>query len=391
MVSVHEAKQIIDTQTILKRAVYELSSDLVGMVLAGDITAQCNVPSFDNSAMDGYAFCFQKDKASYQITQKIKAGEVSENPIGLDEAARIYTGAPIPMGTDTVIQQEIVSIQEGRISFDPQRIRYGANVRLQGSQCRQGDIVAKAGSLITPGMIGLMASVGATHIPAYIPPKISIITTGDELITLKDSLTYGKIYNSNSVALQAYCKQLNIQIQSVRHIPDDPDITLEHITDCLASCDMLILTGGISVGDYDYIRSSLNLAGVTQRFYKVKQKPGKPLFFGNKDNTLVFALPGNPAAVLACFNQYIKPCIRKMMGFSAVWEPDAVLPLQNTYQKHTGLTHFAKAYTNQSLVRILSGQQSFDLLPFNESNCFAEIPEDIAEAEPNSLLSIYYW
>lgn len=389
MLSVKEAKQLL-AQHISRTTVVELLlQDALNLVLAHDVKSNIHVPPFDNSAMDGYAFQYQPKKSHFKITQNIQAGDYSKKDITSEEAARIFTGAAIPKGCDTVIQQELCTISDGNISFDISKVKKGANIRLCGSQNNKGDLVVKAGTVIRPGVIGLLASVGITTIPVFSRPSVAIIVTGNELQENGSVLEDGHIYNSNEPALNAMLRSIDINDISSSWVKDDKAWLNERVHTYLENNDILILSGGISAGDYDFVRESLNHAGVEELFYKVKQKPGKPLLIGKKKNKLIFALPGNPAAVISCFYQYVKPSILAMIGFENTFFPDAVMPLADTISKKKGLTYFMKAKKVNGTLKVLPGQDSFNLLPFADADCFMAVDEEAEHLSLGTLMEIY--
>lgn len=392
MVTVNEAKRIIAENIELSSASNLSLQKAIGLTLAADVKSAICVPPFDNSAMDGFAFKSVANNGDLVVSQSIKAGDYPSTALPAGEAARIFTGAPIPEGADTVIQQEFVKINGDKIEFDASRAVRGTNVRFKGAQCKAGEIIAGIGCAITPGLIGLLVSAGVSKVFAYLPPSVAIIATGSELRPPGSYLRYGEIYNSNSPALQAYLEQIGIKNIGTFYVSDDLNLLKEKIAYCLERFDILILSGGISVGEYDYVQNALADSGTQTLFYKVKQKPGKPLLVGKKNKKWVFALPGNPAAALVCFNQYIKPCIKGMTtGRNDIFKPDYRLPVANSFKKKDSLTYFLKSKITNGEAIILSGQDSFNLLPFNEANCFAEAEEQIELLEAGTVVNIYKW
>ncbi len=389
MVSVNEALQILAQQVIKMPNVDVLLSRSLNHVLSADVKSKIDVPPFDNSAMDGYAFLFQPDKNSFQISQNIQAGDYSVKTILPENAARIFTGAAIPKGCDTVIQQELCTVSNGIVSFDNSQIKKGQNIRLQGSQNKNNDIIAKTGNIIRPGNIGLLASVGVTSVSVYDIPSVGIIVTGNELQQNGTTLQPGHIYNSNEPALLALLENLGIKKYASCWVRDEKELLQKKINEYLEQHDVLILSGGISAGDYDIVRETLLSAGVKELFYKVKQKPGKPLFVGKKDNKLIFALPGNPAAVITCFYLYVKPSLLSMMGYENTFLPHAVMPIANDLYVKKGLTYFMKARKLNNQLVILPGQDSFNLLPFAEADCLFAIEESIEYVPANTLVEVY--
>jgi len=391
MISVKQAKKI------LSEICWQLDSEILnvveasGRVISKNIFTSIDVPSFDNSAMDGYAILYEKDKTSYDVYDTIQAGDTNMHELKKGAAARIYTGAPIPKGANAVIQQELVTLNNNEINFEPGCIEQGANVRNQGSQCKVGDMIVKENTKITPGIISLLISVGIVEISVYKNPKIKIIVTGNELVEPGNCINRGQIYNSNEPAIIAYLKMLGIHMVNSIRVKDDKDQLQKEISEALNKVDILILSGGISVGDYDFVYETLQKEDVDILFYKIKQKPGKPILAAKKNETLIFALPGNPAAVLTCLNQYVKPCVKYMRGFKEIFNRKTLLPLAHFWEKKGAMANILKAVVKNGKVYILHGQDSFNLLPFKEANSFVLLHENEMIKNKGELVEVYNW
>jgi molybdopterin molybdotransferase len=391
MISVTEAKNILQN-SVQPSPIHSLPLDqAIGYVLAENIHSPIEVPLFDNSAMDGYALALSEGVDQWTVKYIIQAGESRLPDLHKGEAARIFTGAPVPAGADTVVQQEVIERTGDRISFDQSKFEIGSNIRRSGSQNKKGDLLVTAGSLITPGTIGLLASVGIAEVNVYKDPSVAIIITGNEIKDVGSVLELGQIYNSNGPVLKAYLSLLGIKNIEIYKAADERQALQEVIDLSLSKHDVVLLSGGISVGDYDFVKEGLAKAGVQELFYKIKQRPGKPLFAGIKDRKLIFALPGNPASVMTCFNQYVKPSIRQMMGHLKPWLPTAQLPIAHDFPKKEGLTFFMKAITEDGKVKTLTGQESFNQLSFGVSNCFVELSENNDIIAAGTVVNVYEW
>lgn len=362
-----------------------------GKVLANNIVAPMDVPSFDNSAMDGYAIAWEDAGESREVVGLVAAGDSELKSLQKGEAARIFTGAPIPPGADTVIQQEKILRTGNQIQFVRKDFRQGASVRLRGTQCKQGDEILKAGTQINPGTIALFASLGIAEVEIFDLPKIALVVTGNELREVGQELSPGQIYNSSGPAIQAYLTTIGVKDIQIFHAEDDFEKVILTIKEALKVSDFLLLTGGISVGDFDFVKDGLGENGVEEIFYKISQRPGKPLFAGKKEGKVVFALPGNPASVLTCFLNYVKPSILQWVGHSDPWKPTLVLPLADLFTKSVNLTFFLKAKIENGKVQILPGQESFNLLSFGQADGLAEIPMESEFLEAGMLVSFYSW
>jgi len=391
MISVSDAKKILNERSPALPSEAVNVQDAAGRVTAADVLSEMDVPSFDNSAMDGYALRFDSGKMRYSVTRHILAGDTSKHVLSPGETARIFTGAPLPEGADTVIQQELIISENGSITFNTQEITKGANVRLKGAQCKAGDVIVKSESFITPGLVALLCSVGITKVKVYRQPAVKVIVTGNELRNPGEPLRHGEIYNTNQPAVLAYLKMLGITRMDAVQVKDDPKQLRQEIANSLAEYDALILTGGISVGEHDYVQQILLNESVETLFYKIKQKPGKPMYAGMKNGKMIFGLPGNPAAVVTCFNQYVKPALLSMMGHRAPFAPSAMLPLAHDWEKKGTLANILQARVSNGEVTLLPGQASFNLLPFAEANAFVTLHENSSSLKKGDKVETYNW
>ncbi|MCS6822931.1 MAG: molybdopterin molybdotransferase MoeA [Cytophagaceae bacterium] len=391
MISVGEAKKILCNflKPLPSSATHILRC--LGSVLAEDVCSPHDVPFFDNSAMDGYALRYSPDITTYKITQHIQAGCIPEK-LNEGEAARIFTGAPIPEFADTVVPQEIVTIKDNcLVEFSTDAVKPGANVRKKGEQCKKGQLMLKAGTILQPPHVALLASAGIAHIQVYSKPSVALIVSGNELVEPESEiLPQGYIYNSNHYTVKAFLQNLGLEVQAYKQVCDEKNLLRECIENFLSDHDVLILTGGISVGEYDYVYEILQELNVHTLFHKIKQKPGKPMYCGYRDNKLIFALPGNPASVLTCLAVYVKPSMLTMMGYKNTFCPNAHVPIAQEFKKKAGISQFLKAKIKDSMVYILGGQDSFNLMPFAEADAIAEIPEELSFVEEKTIISVYY-
>jgi len=389
MISVLEARERLTGELRRSGQTGRNVAEAAGLVVCSDIRSPIDVPSFDNSAMDGYAVAFGGSRDRWDVVTEIPAGSSSAYSVKEGEAARIYTGSPMPPGADTVIPQELTERNGNTVFLLSNRIEKAANVRYTGSQVKAGELVLKTGTVLTPGGVGLLSSVGLATVPVYAPPVVSVIVTGSELREAGSSLEPGAIYNSNGPMLQAALSVLGISPCHIGRSCDDEAQLRQLIEKELDRSDLIVISGGISVGDYDFVRTSMARLGVNELFYQVRQRPGKPLYAGKSGEKWVFALPGNPASVLTCFNQFVKPCLKFMMGHDQVWLPDLVLPLAADCPKKQGLTFFMKAVTENGRVRLLSGQQSFNLAAFAQADCLVELGEETDFVSAGTPVNIF--
>jgi molybdopterin molybdotransferase len=390
-IAIQEAKEILKGLSLSGRKVLLPLQKALGSWTASPIHAPMQVPSFDNSGMDGYAFAWADGGDSRQLAQVVQAGTFPDFTLQPGTAVRIFTGAPVPKGADTIVQQEWVRVDGDRIFFDLEKLTQGMNLRRAGSQCEQGQLILHEGTRITPGTLGLLASLGVAEVTVFAAPQVSIVLTGDEVVEVGQALQPGQIYNANGPALLGYLSQLGITEVKIFKVKDDPNEVIRVIGEALATSDVLLLTGGISVGDFDFVKEGLAQNGVETLFYKVKQKPGKPLLAGVKGNQLVFALPGNPASVLTCFMQYVKPSLGQWMGNPAAWEQPRSYPLATNWEKQVKLTVFLKARLVSGQAKVMPGQESFNLLSFGSADGLIEIGEDQQSLKEGTLVWFYPW
>jgi molybdopterin molybdotransferase len=391
MISVTEARQrLLDHIPAPTPATLPLA-EANGYVLAEDVYSPLDMPSFAQSAMDGYALHFNSLQPGQPlpVVHIIQAGATDLPPLQPGQAMRIFTGAPVPPGADTVVMQEKVEVQGSTILLKDPDLTEGANVRPQASQTAKGDLAAKAGLRLSPGSIGLLAGLGIQHVQVFKNPDTAILVTGKELVKPGQPLQMGQVYESNSVTLRAALAEGGIRPTMTAHVDDEPELIYQAVVQALSTSQLVLITGGISVGDYDFVQGALQKAGVEPIFYKIKQKPGKPLYVGIKGNTLVFGLPGNPGSVLSCFYQYVVPAIRRFKGLDATTAQSTYKALTQGYSKKPGLTHFIKGIYKGDTVSITRAQESYKLSAFTESNCLVELPEEQSEFATGEAVRIY--
>ena len=366
MISVKEAIERIKDNTNKGRTQSLSINDALNHVLAEDILSPINMPPFNQSAMDGYAL-HTHSGSEYDLIGETKAGDASAYSLNSGQAIRIFTGGMIPKGADAVAKQEIVTKSGQKIVIN-EAISAQANIRPMGEQIKQGDLAFNKGTFLNAGAVGYLATLGLTHVEVYRRPQISIIATGNELTKPGQTLESGKIYESNTFMLKAALQTTGFDAK-ILTVHDDYAATRNTIEKALKASDVVLLTGGISVGDYDFVEEALNELGVQNIFYKVKQKPGKPLYFGKKEDKMIFALPGNPAAALSCFYVYVFSALNQIMGREDSDLRTLKLKLKAPYKKSPNLTHFLKAYMHDGEVEILPAQSSAMLSSFIRANC----------------------
>lgn len=296
------------------------------MVLAEDIVAPHDVPPFDNAGMDGFAVrasdvvdATADAPVKLTIHETIPAGHVASREVGPNEAAKIMTGAPIPSGADAVVQSEATDERDGEVLvYEPVKPR--RNVRGAGEDVRSGDHVFGPGTVLGAAEIGLLASLGRPSVQVHRRPRVAIIATGSELVEVAHAPGPGQIRNSNSYALRAQCQQLGIEPDVLGIVSDDYQATKRLMAEGL-EYDVLLTSGGVSVGEFDFVKNVQDELGVERRLWGVAMKPGKPLAFGVKGSTLVFGLPGNPVSTMVSFEIFVRSALLRLMGYRKTTRP----------------------------------------------------------------------
>lgn len=355
-------------------------------VLFQDVISPINMPPFRQSAMDGYAINLHED-LTYSVIGEVKAGDSYQPDLKEGEALRIFTGAPVPDAANAIVIQENVIIQSNHIVAQkyPQKEQ---NIRPLGEQIIKGEVALKKGTKLTPAAIGYLSSLGINEVSVYKDPTIAIVTTGNELVEAGEPLSCGKIYESNSSMLKSALHDLGFDAISIYKVKDHFEETYNKLKEVIAENDLVIISGGISVGDYDFVGKSLQQLDIEQIFYKVNQKPGKPLFFGKNKNTTLFALPGNPAAALTCFYMYVVPSVQKMARLD--YNLKKVMATSSThFTKKGDRPQFLKAIYNKGKVSILEGQSSAMLQTFALANALVKMPGELEEIEINDTVEVF--
>ena len=373
MVSIEEALKLVLAQegTLIPDQLPLAQS--LGCYLSENIVSPFDLPSFDNSAMDGYAVCGVHSQ--FEIVGEVAAGNTEEFQLSDGKAMRIFTGGKVPEGTTAVIMQENTKVEGTTLTVEEEVVE-GRNVRKKGDEIAKGQVVFETGYRINSASIGVLSSLGFGSVSAYQQPVIHVIATGNELIEPGEEKQEGQIYESNSQTLAAALQSQGFYCGSRQKIHDDFDAISDGIAENLEKCDVLLLTGGISVGDYDYVKAALEENDVEEIFYKVFQKPGKPLYFGRRDDQFVFALPGNPASSLTCFYIYVLPLLQKLSGGVGNGLMRVHLPIAHDFEIKFDRPVFLKSRIENNAVNILDGQGSSMIHSMSQGNAltFAKGP-----------------
>ncbi len=368
----------------------------LGRVLAEDVISPVNVPQHDNSAMDGYAVRFSDLKSDGETTLKVIgtafAGKPYDGSLGPGQAVRIMTGAVIPTDADTVIQQERAKVSGDQVAVLPVP-KKGTNTRSAGEDLRAGEAALKRGQPVRPAEIGMMASLGIGEVAVYRKLRVAFFSTGDELIAIGAPLGPGQIYDSNRYTIYGLLLRLGCDVLDMGVIRDTPQDVERAFRDAAQAADVVITSGGVSVGEADYVKQMLDRLGEVL-FWKIAMKPGRPLAYGKIGNAHFFGLPGNPVAVMVTFYQFVRDALRHLQGQTAI----APLPTQKVIctspiKKAPGRTEFQRGILSrgedgQWTVRTTGDQGSGILSSMSQANCFIILPTDLGNVPAGTTVDV---
>ncbi len=379
MISVQEAENFILSERRDYGTEKLVLTNAVGRVLSENIYADRDFPPFHRVTMDGIAIDYQGFINKNRRFKRIATQGAGVAPFALknlNECIEIMTGAVLPTNCDTIIRYEDLSVEGDFFTLLTDDVKQGQNVHIQGRDKRKGDLVLAENQVITPQLIQMAASVGATHLEVKKLPRIVILSSGDELVDIHEAPLPYQIRRSNSYTLQAALLAYNINADLL-HIPDNEEVTRKEIQNCSQNYDILILSGGISMGKFDYIPGALEAVGVQKIFHKVAQRPGKPFWFGKAENgAIVFALPGNPVSTFMCFQRYVLLWLEKNLSIEKV-KNYAVLGKNIIFKPN--LHYFAQVKLSQNeqaqtIAMPFEGNGSGDFANLTTSDAFIELP-----------------
>jgi molybdopterin molybdotransferase len=372
LISVEEAEKVITAFPVI---VYSETRPLLAAqnhILAQDIASPFAIPEFDKSAMDGYAYISDDASQSFKIIETIAAGIPPKFTITPGQCAKIMTGAMLPKGADRVVKRECTSEKNGFMKIVAED--RNRNIRRQGEDLKSGQLVLAKGTLLQAAQIAQLAQLGLAEVPTARPPRVGIITTGSELVEPGTQAGSGQIYNSNFFSLAAQINACGAAPLAMGRIADELETTAAIITSRLSQCDLLIISGGVSAGDFDFVPAAMKQAGVTLLFQKIAMQPGMPTVFGSRGDKIIFGLPGNPVSTFVIFEIFIKPLLLRLMGHD--YQP-LVAPavMAETYSRTQGArTAFVPVRYFQGRATVLAYHGSAHLHALSQANALLRVP-----------------
>ncbi len=366
----------------------------LGRVLALPVKSPIDIPSFDNSAMDGYALTYPQAEADSLTLKNIGtawAGKPFEGTIKQGECVRIMTGAVLPDGCNTVVMQEQVTVTDKTVSF-PNQITCGQNIRWQAEEIKSGDTVLKPGKLLMAVDTGLLASVGVTEVMVYRKPRVAFFSTGDELKPVGSPLNNGQIYDSNRYLINSMLTRMGVDLLDMGVITDDPVLIQAAFEQASEVADMVITSGGVSVGDADHVQDILQTKGQVN-FWRVAMKPGKPMAVGKFNKAHFFGLPGNPVSALVTFYQFTQPALKKLMGCEQYFSPIIKVRSLDTLKKFPGRQEYQRGILStddhgESVVSTTGLQGSHLLTSMSLANCFIILARESAGVSNGEFVDV---
>jgi molybdopterin molybdotransferase len=398
-----QAVRVAEAQAMALACVYPLGVEKVDLlsalhrVSAVEVTAQRHIPLDDNSAMDGYAVQHRDVAAAkpeapirLDVLEVLPAGKTPRHQITPGTAIKIMTGAPLPVGADTVVQVEHTDASATQVAIY-RAPRPGSNLRRRGEDIRQGDCVLPPQTMLRPAELGVLASIGQAQVLVYQRPRVAILATGDEIADPGDPHTAGKIINSNSYTLAG-------QVMEAGGIPvllgvaaDNREVISQRLASGLRA-DVLITSGGVSVGEFDYVRTCLDSMGFVAQFWTVAVRPGSPATFGMVDKVPVFSLPGNPVATMVTFELFVRPALLKMTGQVQLFRPRLRAVLADDIHKRQGVRTLLRGVLrqdgNHATVTTTGPQGSGILRSMSLANCLIDLPEEVTHVQHGDTVDV---
>jgi len=395
MITVEEADKIIFEQVIDYGAEIVPFELALGRVLAENIKADRDLPPFDRVMVDGIAINYKAIEngiSTFRIKTIQAAGDPPVEIEDHSECIEIMSGAMLPPSADTVIRYEDVELRAGLATLITHDIRRGQNIHYKGKDKKQGDIVAGIGDCVTPSLISLVASVGESELRVKKMPRVVILSTGNELVEVEATPSPYQVRRSNSYTIKAVLKLHDLEANSF-HMPDDPAAIKDRIKYCIENYDVIILSGGLSTGKFDYVPGVLSELQVNKLFHKVQQRPGKPFWFGKHNKgTLVFAFPGSPVATFMCLHRYFLPWLKATLGLNPA--PAEFAVLNNRLSFHYPLKYFLQVKLShnqhcQLMATPVEGNGSGDFANLADTDAFMELPAERNEFKRGEVFRVW--
>ncbi|WP_293893744.1 molybdopterin molybdotransferase MoeA [Flavobacterium sp.] len=387
MISTSEAFSILENLNYSKRIIELPLFEARNHVLAETVYSPIYMPPFRQATMDGFAISLH-DSLHYEIVGEVKAGDFFDTELKFGQAVKIFTGAAVPDSAQAVIQIEKVTITSSELQLE-ESIKPETNVRQLGAQIMKGDVALEKGTFLNPAAIGFLTGLGFTKVKAFQKPSVGIVVTGNELVSAGENLSGGKVYESNAIMLQTALFNANFNAVSLYKVNDNLENTKNTLEKAIGENDVILVSGGISVGNYDFVGKALESLKVETLFYKVNQKPGKPLLVGKQNDKIIFALPGNPAASLTCFYVYVLPTLQRRSGMDCKYGSQLNRNLTHDFIVDNPRSQFLKASITDDEVMILSHQDSGMLNSFALANALVYVADGKYQLLKGDKVSVY--
>ena len=365
--------------------------DALGLTLAEDVAADRDVPPFRNSAMDGYAVRaadVATAPAKLRVTGEIAAGATPKGGISSGEAMRIMTGAPLPDGADTIVRVEDTDNRTDTVTITvPTKL--GTSIRAAGEDLKRGETILRAGTVLRAAEIGVLATLGRARVTAIPRPRVAVLSTGDELVELDDDLAPGQIHDANRYSLSSAARAVGATPIPLGIVRDTADDLRRALRDAAERADVIVTSGGVSVGDHDHVKPVVDELG-SMDFWSIAIRPGRPLAFGEVDGKLIFGLPGNPVSSLLGFELFVRPALLKMAGRTLLHRPRVAAQIQDSLDTPPGLRFFARGIYDPAAgtVRTTGPQGSGILRSMALANCFIDVPDTVQHLDRGATVTV---
>ncbi|HTY08303.1 MAG TPA: gephyrin-like molybdotransferase Glp [Candidatus Edwardsbacteria bacterium] len=395
MISFREARDIILSSATPLGTESCLLSALLGRVLAQDIVSSFDIPPRDNSAMDGFAVRFEDIKAVpvvLEVIEDVPAGKVATKSVGKSQAIRIMTGAQIPIGADCVVPVELTDCKMQNAKCKVQTaVQLGEQIRKRGEDVKAGAVLLSKGTRLRPQEVGLIASLGLTEALASKRPIVGILSSGNEIVQPGGRLGPGQIFNANSYSVGAQVTQVNATVKDYGIVEDKLESIIAVLNQAASECDLVLTSGGVSVGDYDLMKQALSGLG-QMNFWQVAQKPGKPLAFGHIKGTPIIGLPGNPVSSMVICDQYVRPLLLKMQAASLLFREQLAAICDHEITKPAGRREFLRTKVERrggAYHAVLTGAQGSGILTsMVQADGLMILEEERTEVKPGDTVTI---